>query len=203
MDYKVFRGLRKLLYAEVTVGPDGNETWGKWKELAGLQNAEFAPNESSETVFFDNKGAIVIEAEGDQVYTFTTSVPTLQTRTEIAGRTWDNTKKCALGTKMKKKYYAVGFVYAENDGTEYVRIVLKGKFGGTSESYATEDNSTTHNTYQLTFNSVVPQVAVPYNGGSAQMSDYQFALGEGDEATYLNVGGDVVDVTGAALPQTA
>ena len=203
MKYQVFRGLRKLLYAKVTIGSDGNETWGVWKELAGLQTCEFAPNESSETIYFDNIGAIVMDIEGDQAYTLGTSVPDLQTRTEISGRTWDDTKKCALGTKLNKSYYAIGFLYGTQDGEEYLKVVLKGKFGGASESYVTEDNSTTHNIYQMTFNAVTPKVEIPYNGGSAQMSAYCFKASEEDIATYLSVGGKVMDVTGVALPATA
>ena len=190
MKYQVFRGLRKLMYAEVTEDPvSGEETWGQWKELAGLQTAEFAPSESVETIYFDNKPAIIFEAEGDKVYTFTTSVPNLETRAAISGKTYSTTKKCILGTKTKKKYYAVGFVYGMNDGEEYITVVLKGKFGGMSESYTTADNSTTHNTMQLTFNAVMPNKAVTYEGSkTAPMAYYTLPWSQQDETKYLNKG---------------
>ena len=188
MKYQVYRGLRKILMAKVTIQEGGTEQWGTWEEVAGLQTAQVESSASEETIYFDNLPAIIITAEGATTYTLTMSVPSQEVRAKLDGRKWDSTKKAVLGTKVQKDYYAIGFVWGTNDGEEFITVALKGKWGGGSKSYATEDSGTTHNTVQYTFTAVSTKSPVTFNGGAEPMSGYTLPTGDGNEAKYLAVG---------------
>ena len=72
-----FRGTDKLVYAEVV--KDNNETGegyvtGTVKELAPVAEISRTTETSSDTRFYDNRAALVINSEGSDTVTLTVSV---------------------------------------------------------------------------------------------------------------------------------
>ena len=100
-----FRGVERLYCAELTEvkkmvnGQEViEEVYGKPFQLAGVQEISSEVTESSETHYYDNVGAIVVDSEGDDTYTLTVSIPALRTRAILEGVTYDAKTGALVGT---------------------------------------------------------------------------------------------------------
>ncbi len=154
MEYKEYRGCRKLVIAEITKDDDTGYTTDKWQELAGVQAISHAKSESSEKHFYDNMAAIIIDSvEGDEV-TLTVSVPANKTRALIEGYEYDETKDAIIKTHAQKKYFALGYIGAKDDGTEEINILYKGKFSGGNKVLNTRDDGTTTTNMEYTYTAI-------------------------------------------------
>lgn len=157
-----FRGCRGLVFAEILADDNtegsGYKT-GDVKPLAGSAEISKTVETSSESKFYDNKAALIIDSEGDDVVTFTISVPDDETLAAITGRTYDKEKKAFIDTPRKTKYFAVGYIIGEKSDKSDERYVwrLKGKFNIPDETAATENNGTDANNMQLEFRGIYTQ----------------------------------------------
>lgn len=157
-----FRGVERLYCAELTevkkMDENGQEfieeVYGKPFQLAGVQEISSEVTESSETHYYDNVGAIVVDSEGDDTYTLTVSIPALRTRAILEGVTYDAKTGALVGTPKVKKYYAIGFVGNKLNGEDDYIWILKGKFTGGAETHTTRDDGTDATNIQYTFTSI-------------------------------------------------
>lgn len=151
-----FRGCKKLVFAEVTKDDDTGYTTGEVKALAPVAEISKSVETSSATHYYDNKGMIIIDAEGADTVTFTVAVPDDETYAELTGRTYDATKKMFIESKRKQKYFAVGYILGEIGEGEDERYVwrLKGTFGIPDEGAKTEDNGTDGSNLSLVYTGI-------------------------------------------------
>lgn len=151
-----FRGCKKLVFAEVTKDDETGYTTGNVKTLAPVAEISKTVETSSATHYYDNKGLIIIEAEGADTVTFTIAVPDDATYAEITGRTYDSAKKMFIESKREQKYFAVGYILGEIGEGDDERYVwrLKGTFSIPDESAKTEDNGTDASNLSLVFTGV-------------------------------------------------
>lgn len=156
-----FRGCKNLVYAEVTI--DDNESGtghgyvtGTVKPLAPVAEISKAVETSSESHYYDNRAAIVINSEGADTVTFTIAVPTDEVLADITGRTYDETKKMFIESERKQKYFAVGYILGEKGEGEDERYVwrYKGTFNIPDETSATENDGTDANNLSLEFTGI-------------------------------------------------
>lgn len=149
---KEFRGCKGLVFAEVIADGDTYET-GDVKVLAPVAEISKTVETSSESHYYDNKAAIVINSEGADTVTFTIAIPDDETLAEITGRTYDATKKMFIESERVNKYFAVGYILGEKGDGEDERYVwrYKGKFNIPDETSATEDDGTSANNMSLEF----------------------------------------------------
>lgn len=156
-----FRGCKRLVFAEVT--NDNNESGtgngyitGTVKELAPVAEISKSVETSSESHYYDNTPAIVINSEGEDKVSFTIAVPDDATLAEITGRTYDGTKKMFVESERVQKYFAVGYILGEKGEGDDERFVwrYKGTFNIPDETSATEDNGTGANNMTLEFTGV-------------------------------------------------
>ena len=142
-----YRGCKGLVFAEIT--KDNNETGtgegyvtGAVKDLAGV--AEISKNVSVSRVskYYDNYAAIVVTGEGEDVVTFTASIPSMDVQAAVNGRVYDSTLKMYIECPIVNKYYAVGYIIEDTDGTEYYIWRHKGYFIQPDETSATKDDGT-------------------------------------------------------------
>lgn len=156
-----YRGVERLYAAEVTevtTMVNGEEVteeqYGTPFRLAGVQEISNELSESSETHYYDNIGAIVVDSEGDDTFTLTVSVPSLKTRAIIEGTTYDEATGSLIGTPKYRKYFAIGFIGNKLNGEDEYVWVLKGKFTGGGATHSTQDDGTDATNIQYTFTSI-------------------------------------------------
>lgn len=154
MNYNEYRGVRKLVVAEVTLDNGDNYTTGNWQELSGVQSIARASSESSETHYYDNLAAIVIDGEGADEITLTVSLLANKTRALIDGTSYEEGKDMIVSTPKNKKYFALGYIGGKTDGTEEVNIFYKGKFTGGEETINTKDDGTEATNVEYTFTAI-------------------------------------------------
>ena len=162
-----FRGCKNLVFAEVTKDDATGFTTGNVQVLAPVAEISKTVETSSATHYYDNKGLIVIEAEGADTVTFTIAVPDDETYAKLTGRTYDTTKKMFIESKREQKYFAVGYILGEIGEGEDERYVwrLKGTFGIPDEGAKTEDNGTDASNLSLVYTGVY--------------TEYEFTNGKG------------------------
>lgn len=153
MEYNEYRGVRGLVIAEVTAD-NGTYTTGKWTKLSGVQNIALATSESSETHYYDNLPAIVIDSESADELTLTISVLDNKTRALIEGRTYVEGVDMLVKTPKSNKVFALGFIGEKTNGKEEFNILYKGKFTGGNETHSTKDDGTEANNLEYTFTAI-------------------------------------------------
>jgi phi13 family phage major tail protein len=154
MEYNEYRGIRSLVFAEVTKDDTDSYEVEAWEELSGVQAVAVAKNESSESHFYDNAARIVIDAEGADELTLTVSVLANKTRAKLDGVEYDEATDMIINTPKKRKYFALGYIGEKTDGTEEFNIFYKGKFSGGGETHNTKDDGTEATNVEYTFTGV-------------------------------------------------
>lgn len=157
--FEEYAGIRNLVYAELTetVNPSTGvvtETYGTVKPLSGVQSVSGEVNESSETHYYDDMSAIVVDSEGDDTYTIVVSVPTKAVRADIEGLTYDSTTGALIGSKKVKKYFALGFIAGKLNGVDEYNWILKGKFSGGNKTHNTKTDSVDATNMEYTYTSI-------------------------------------------------
>lgn len=168
MEYNEYRGVRGLVLAEVTKDDTSGYTAEEWEELSGVQAVAVAKNESSETHYYDNLAAIVIDAEGADELTLTVSILANKTRAKIDGVDYDETQDMIINTPKKRKYFALGYIGEKTDGTEEFNIFYKGKFSGGGETHNTKDDGTEATNVEYTFTAVHTTAKIFTESGSGE-----------------------------------
>lgn len=154
MKYVEFRGVDNLVYAEVLTDTTEEFETGEVKELAGAGEISKTASTNSGTKYYDNIPAIVINSEGPDTITITSSVPLLATLAELTGKMIDTQTGAMIEVESEPKYFALGYKFQKTDGTERYVWRLKGQFGIPDESSKSKDDSTDTNNTQLTYTGI-------------------------------------------------
>ena len=151
-----FRGCEKLVFAEVTADTAETYTTGDVTPLAPVAEISKTVETSSESHYYDNKAAIVINSEGADTVTLTIAVPTDEVLAQITGRTYDSAKKMFIESQPVQKYFALGYILGEEGETNDRRFVwrYKGKFSIPDETASTKDDGTEANNMSLTYSGI-------------------------------------------------
>lgn len=154
-----FRGTDNLVIAEVTV--DDNETGtghgyvtGTVEQLAPVAEISKTTDVSSDSKYYDNKAALVINAEGADTITLTVSALHLDTLATITGKQIDSATGAFMDGESTPKYFALGYRLRLTDGTYRYVWRYKGSFAVPEETSATEDASTDSNNQTLTYTGI-------------------------------------------------
>lgn len=167
LKFEEYRGVRGLVVAELTEEVDiqgvVTETYGTVQPLSGVQQVSAEVNESTETHYYDDMAAIVVDSEGEDTYTLVVSVPSKKTRALIEGTTYDETTGALIGSKKNKKYFALGFIADKLNGVEEYNWIYKGKFTGGNKTHDTKTDGTEATNMEYTFTSI--HTATAFNKG--------------------------------------
>ena len=157
MKYTEFRGVDNLVAAEVTTDDNeeaGGYVTGKVFQIAGVAEISKTTETSSETKYYDNIPALVLNSEGSDEITLTCSIPDLATYAKLVGKTIDSTTGAMIDAEREPKYYALGYRFKKTDGTYRYVWRLKGMFAIPDETSATEDDGTDTNNMELTYTGI-------------------------------------------------
>ena len=163
-----FRGCDNLVIAKITQDAVGAAyTTGAVSVLAPVAEISKTVENSSETHYYDNVGAIIIKAEGSDNITFTVSTLPLAILAFITGKKIDETTGAFIDGESEEAYFAVGYRLKLTDGTYRYVWRLKGSFSIPEETSSTENDGTDTNNQEITFTGVktITQFA---NGGRAK-----------------------------------
>lgn len=153
-----FRGVDNLVAAEVLTDDNAEEgggyTTGTPFEVAGVAEISKTTETSSESKYYDNIPAIVINSEGSDEITVTCSIPDLATYAKLVGKAIDTTTGAMIDGEREPKYYALGYRFKRTDGTYRYVWRLKGMFAIPDETSATEDDATDTNNMELTYTGI-------------------------------------------------
>lgn len=174
LKFEEYRGVRGLVIAELTetVEEDGTvtETYGTVQPLSGVQQVSAEVNEATETHYYDDMSAIVVDSEGEDTYTLVVSIPSKKTRALIEGTTYDDETGALIGTKKKKKYFALGFIADKLNGVEEYNWIYKGKFTGGNKTHDTKTDGTDATNMEYTYTSIHTATAYEKGGNCKYLS---------------------------------
>lgn len=158
LKFEEYRGIENLVIAELNeeLQEDGTviETYGDVQPLSGVQQVSGEVNEATETHYYDNMSAIVVDSEGDDSYTLVVSIPSKKTRALIEGTTYDEATGALIGSKKIKKYFALGFIANKLNGEDEYNWIYKGKFTGGNKTHDTKTDGTDATNMEYTYTSI-------------------------------------------------
>lgn len=154
MDIKEYRGIRGLVYAEVLVDNTDTYQCGPVKELVPVAELSRTTETTSETHYYDNVPAIVIESTGKDEVTITGSAIEDTVLADITGQIFDESKGMFVEGERGSKYFAIGYITKKTDGTEIFVWRLKGKFDIPDSQHKTEDDGTEANGQEIVFTGI-------------------------------------------------
>ena len=149
-----YRGVCDLVYAEVTKDDSTGYTTGTVKPLAGVAEVAKTSTGSSEAHWYDNIPACVVQSQGNDTVTITTSAIPLDVLADITGQVWDATTGTYIEGEKVAKYFAIGYKTQATNGDEYFVWRLKGTFSTPDQDNSTQNDSTDANGQELTFTGI-------------------------------------------------
>ena len=149
-----FRGVTDLVIAEVLTDTADEITFGEVMDVAGVSELTKERETESETHYYDNQPAIVINSDGSDTITATVSVIPLDVLAKITGQFYDETKKLLVETGGTRPYFAMGYKTKATDGTERYVWRYKGTFAVPSSTHQTENDGTDAEGQELVYTGV-------------------------------------------------
>lgn len=146
-----FRGCDNVVVAEVTKDDATGYTVGNVIPLAPAGQISKTTENSSETHFYDNVGAIVIKTEGDDEITITVPALNLDQLAIVTGKSIDSATGAYIDDEGTEKYYALGYRIQLSDNSYRYVWRLKGMFTNIPD----EDSITRSNNVDTNNQSVI------------------------------------------------
>lgn len=193
MEYNEYRGVEGLVVAEVTKDDSAGYTAGKWEQLSGVQSVAVSKNESSETHYYDNLAAIVIDAEGADEIELVVSVLANKTRAKIDGVEYDEANDVIINTPKQRKYFALGYIGEKTNGKKEFNILYKGKFSGGAETHNTKDDGTEATNVTYTFTAIHTTARIATGKGGEKKPAKSVKVPASDKVTVAKVFGEFTE----------
>ena len=149
-----YRGILDVVCAEVTTDTSEKFETGTPFSMIWASELSRETENSSESHYYDNVPAIVIDSTGADTVTITGSAIPFDVYAKITGQYFDETTGMLVEGERESKYYAIGYVTEDTDGKEVYVWRLKGKFGVPSETHATKNDGTDANGQEVTFTGI-------------------------------------------------
>jgi len=153
-DIQEYRGIRGLVAAEVITDTLDKFECGTPFPVAGTSELSRHTESASESHFYDNVPAVIIDSVGaDEVGINTSAIP-FDVLAKITGQYYDETLGMLVEGEPESKYYAIGYITEKTDGTEVFVWRLKGKFNIPDSTHSTKNDGAEANGQELTFTGI-------------------------------------------------
>ena len=153
-DIQEYRGIRSLVAAEVLTDTTDAFECGTPFSVAGVAELSRTTESSSESHYYDNIPAVVIDSTGADEVSITASAIPFDALAKITGQVYDATKGMYVEGERQAKYYAIGYITEKTDGTEIYVWRLKGKFNVPDSTHSTKTNSAEATGQEITFTGI-------------------------------------------------
>ncbi len=152
-----YRGVTDLVIAEVLT--DNNKegegyTTGEVIELAGVGEISKTTGNSSESKYYNNMAAIVINSTGADEIKCSVSVIPQDKLALITGQDYDEETGTLIEGERKVKYFALGYKTKKTNGDEIYVWRHKGTFNIPDNTHATENDGTDSNGQEVTYTGI-------------------------------------------------
>ena len=149
-----WRGVRGLVAAEVITDDADTFECGAPFAVAGVAEIARTTESSSESHYYDNAPAVIIDSTGADEVTITASAIPFDALAKITGQVYDEEKGMLVEGERENKYFAVGYITKKTDGSEVFVWRLKGKFNIPDSTHATENDGSDANGQEIVFTGV-------------------------------------------------
>lgn len=149
-----YRGIRGLVAAEVITDDGENFECGAPFAIAGVAELTRTTESSSESHYYDNVPAVVIDSVGADEVSITASAIPFDVLAKVTGYAYNEEKGMLVEGERESKYYALGYITETTDGTEIFVWRLKGKFNIPDSTHATKDDGAEANGQEITYTGV-------------------------------------------------
>lgn len=152
--YNDYQGFRDLVAAEVISDNSAGYEGGEWQQLEGAIECSVEFEESSQTLFRDNKAVKTITTEGADTATVNMDVLANKVCAWLEGRLYSEKTGAYIKAPKKNKSYAFGYIAGKTDGTEEATIMYSTAVTAGANGHKTLDDGTDVNTKEYTFTCV-------------------------------------------------
>ena len=125
MKYTEYRGVKSLVAAEVTKDEAGELTFGTPFQVAGVAELSKDTETGSDTHFYDNIPAIVIDSTGADTVKINASALDLDVLAKLTGQYYDETTGMLVEGERESKYYGRlcgSRHYLQGAGAEFIDV---------------------------------------------------------------------------------
>ncbi len=184
-----YRGVTDLVIAEVLT--DNNKegegyTTGEVIELVGVGEISKATSNSSESKYYNNMAAIVINSTGADEIKCSVSVIPQDKLAFITGQDYDEETGTLIEGERKVKYFALGYKTKKTNGDEVYVWRHKGTFNIPDNTHATENDGTDSNGQEITYTGISTTHKFNKTGKVAKAINVDVAKGLADVSTFFD-----------------
>lgn len=184
-----YRGVENLVCAEVLTDDnetDGGYTTGNVFDLAGVAELGRTTENSSETKYYDNVPALVIDSVGADTVTCSVSGIPLDVLAKITGQKYDETLGVLVEGEREAKYFALGYKTKKTNGDEVYVWRLKGKFSIPDSTHSTQTAGTESKGQEITYTGISTTHKFTKTGKPAKAINVDVALNKADVSTFFD-----------------
>ena len=184
-----YRGVTDLVIAEVLT--DNNKegegyTTGEVIELVGVGEISKATSNSSESKYYNNMAAIVINSTGADEIKCSVSVIPQDKLAFITGQDYDEETGTLIEGERKVKYFALGYKTKKTNGDEIYVWRHKGTFNIPDNTHATENDGTDSNGQEVTYTGISTTHKFDKTGKTAKAINVDVAKNRADVSTFFD-----------------
>lgn len=181
-----YRGVENLVCAEVISDTKDAYETGEVFDIAGIAELGRTTENSSETKYYDNVPALVIDSVGADTVTCSVSGIPLDVLAKITGQTFDENLGVFVEGEREAKYFALGYKTKKTNGQEVYVWRLKGKFSIPDSTHSTQTAGTESNGQEITYTGISTTHAFTKTGKPAKAINVDVALDKADVSTFFD-----------------
>lgn len=181
-----WRGVENLVAAEVTSDTKDAYETGEVFDIAGVAELGRTTENSSETKYYDNVPALVIDSTGADTVTISVSGIPLDVVAKITGQHYDENLGVLVEGERDAKYFAIGYKTKKTNGQEVFVWRYKGKFSIPDSTHSTQTAGTESNGQEIVFTGISTTHAFEKTGKPAKAINVDVALDKADVTTFFD-----------------
>lgn len=163
-----WRGIKNVVAAEVTKDDAESYETGEVFKIAGIAELSRATENSSETKYYDDIPALVIDSVGADTVTCSMSAIALDVLARITGQDYDADLGVLIEGERQAKYFALGYETSKSNGDIVYVWRHKGKFSIPDSSHATKTAGTESNGQEVVYTGIATTHAFTKTGKTAK-----------------------------------
>lgn len=181
-----WRGVEGLVAAEVIKDDKDAIEFGEVFDVAGVAEISRTTESSSETLYFDNVPALVIDSTGADTVTCSVSGIDLKVLAKITGQNYDEELGLLVEGEREAKYFALGYKTKKTNGAEVYVWRYKGKFAIPDQSNSTQTAGTESNGQEIVYTGINTTHKFTKTGKSAKAINVELDKALADVSTFFD-----------------
>lgn len=172
-----WRGIKNVVAAEVIKDDAESFVTGEVFKIAGVAELSRTTENSSETKFYDDIPALVIDSVGADTVTCSMSAIPLDVLAKITGQDYDEDLGVLVEGERQAKYFALGYETSKSNGDVIKVWRLKGKFSVPDSSHVTKTSGTESNGQEVVYTGIATTHKFTKTGKTAKAINVDVSKG--------------------------